>query len=175
MSPIKTALASISVLSGILLAVLCISHVSAAPPASVSAAIPDIPEHAVFTAEETHIPLRLKPRKPQVVHLDAEVGDVTVDDLPENVSAVIYHEKSIALIPRNPGAAHITVFGKSGNILMSRYIVIAEPEQKYIRLRKTCRNKTVATCEKTHLYYCPNYCYETRLIGDRLNKLVMKK
>jgi hypothetical protein len=134
------------------------------PPFSF-AAPDDMPAFTVFSAPETHIPIRLRPGKPQVVHLEAEAGDVTVDDMPGNVSAVIYGPKSIVLFPRAAGGAHFTVLGKNGETLMARYVVINGPPQKYFRLRQVCREGAAAGCAKDRVYYCPNLCYETTLVG----------
>lgn len=137
------------------------SAASASPPPQAEKAIP---EHTLFIAEETDTPLRLKPRKPIVVRLDKEVSKVTVDDKPAHVTAVVYDRTSIALIPKGAGAAHITVYGKNGDPIMARYVIIADPAEKYIRLRQTCRKGGGISCERERVYYCPNLCYETRLV-----------
>lgn len=138
----------------------CIGHAASHPALTAT-----MPEHTLFSAPETHLPLRLRPGKAQVVRLDSEVGDVTVDDMPKNITAVVYEKTSIALVPHNPGAAHFTVFGKDGKPLMARYVVIAENAQKYARIHQTCRKETDVDCEKTYVYYCPNLCYKTHIVG----------
>jgi hypothetical protein len=115
----------------------------------------DMPVHAVAAAPETHVPFRLKPGKYQTVTLDAEAGDITTDDHPEIVTGVPYGHNQVALYPHKPGAAHITIRDKRGAPIMSRYVVVADPEVKYIRLAKG---------DKTSVYYCPNMCYETHIV-----------
>ena len=163
---IKKNQAVLSALSGVFLMFILMGHACAAAPALYSAAVSDMPEHTLSFAPQTELPIHVKPGKPQVVHLDADVGRVTVDDMPAHVSAVIYDSRSIILFPHSASAgAHITVFGKDGKPFMARYVVIDDPDKKYIRINQVCKNGHDAACEKTSIYYCPNLCYETRLIS----------
>ncbi len=125
----------------------------------------DMPEFTIAAATETHAPVRLRPGKPQIIRLDARIGSVAVEGMSERVTAVGYDEKSVALVPRNIGVSHLTVFDKDGAPLMARYVVVAEAPTKYIRIRQTCKKAGVANCEKIQVYYCPNLCYETRIVG----------
>ena len=167
-SRIKKTLHVLSVLSVVFPVLFCMRSGDAASAV-------DMPEYAIFSAPETHMPVRLRLGKPQIVHLDAAVGDVTVDGLPQNVTAVAYGEKSIVLIPHNLGAAHITILGKNGEPLMARYaIVVAVAADKYVRIHQTCKKTTGADCEKKHVYYCPNLCYETRLVNSTTGQAATK-
>jgi hypothetical protein len=164
----------------VLLAYLCIDYAGATsiapPPAAATATA--MPEYTILSAPETDIPLRLKIsafKKPQMVHLDSEVGEVAVDGMPIHVTAVKYDGKSIALFPRSPGVSHITVFGKNGAPIMARYVIVADPAKKYIRLRLTCKKETDAGCRKSAVYFCPNLCYETRLVGAAAYQLATSK
>lgn len=123
------------------------------------------PEHKVEAAAETHLPIRLKPGKYQVVELSGEFGHATVDDTPANVTVVPYSHNSAALYPKGEGASHVTIYGKDGAVLMARYVMVAAPEQRYIRLHEVCRPGTGPACDKTIVYYCPNFCYETHVIS----------
>ena len=48
---------------------------------------------------------------------------------------------------------------------MARYVVIEDPAEKYIRIRQICKEGQSVNCEKSRVYYCPNLCYETKLVG----------
>lgn len=138
-----------------------------APPASLADI--RIPQYTLAAAPETHLPVRVKPRKSQVVHLDFDVGHVTIGEGRENVAAVPYTKTSVALVPAKAGVAHMTVFDKNGKARMSRYIVVSEPAEKYVRILQTCRKgQGDATCASPapSTYYCPNLCYKTRLVGN---------
>jgi hypothetical protein len=56
---------------------------------------------------------------------------------------------------------------------MARYVIIADPAQKYIRLHQVCRKGASAPCEKTVVYYCPNFCYQSHVI-DASNAALAK-
>jgi hypothetical protein len=138
-----------------------------AAPAAAPATVTKMPEHTVFLAPETHTPIRVKPRKPQVVHLDADIGRTVVDDKPGSVSIITYGSRSVVLFPHSKqDTAHITIFGKDGKPLMARYVVIEDPNNKYIRMHQVCKKgQDDAECKKTNIYYCPNLCYKTQLVG----------
>lgn len=131
-------------------------------PASPSA----MPEYTLLSAPQTSLPVRIKPGKPETVHLDADAGRVIVDDKPKNISATIYDSRSIVLFPHNTtGGAHFTVFGKDGKPIMARYAIINDPEKKYIRLHQVCKTGHDSACDRTDVYFCPNFCYQTHLVG----------
>jgi Flp pilus assembly secretin CpaC len=151
------------------MACLLVSPAPAAPTSPRAAptitAEKDIPKYTLFSAPETDLPIRLRPKKPQVVHLNSEVGDVKVDDMPSNVSAIIYGKNSVVLFAHNIGGAHFTVFGKDGSPLMARYVIVSNPGEKYARILLACKNAGDIDCDKTHVYYCPNLCYKTRIVS----------
>lgn len=154
---------------------LCVVALSFTPAGNAGATTPaapvkkqDMPEYFTFSAPETDLPLRLKLTpflKSQIVHLNAEVGSVTVDEMTEHVTAVVYDKTSVALFPKSPGAAHITVFGKNGLPIMARYAIVLAPAEKYVRVRQRCKKETDVSCKNTYVYYCPNLCYKTHLVG----------
>jgi Flp pilus assembly secretin CpaC len=139
------------------------------------ASLADMPEYTLLSAPETALPIRIKPGKPETVHLTEEVGRVVVNDKPENISAIIYDERSIVLFPHKAaGGAHFTVFGKDGKTLMSRYALVGAPDKKYVRMHKICKAGSEFSCQKTTVYYCPNFCYETQLVGAAAVQTVAK-
>jgi Flp pilus assembly secretin CpaC len=120
----------------------------------------NVPEHTVTAGPETDLPLRLRPKKYLVLDLKQEFGHAAVNN-PENVTVVPYGPRSVAVYPHKEGAAHITIYGRSGEVLVARYVVVATIEKKYVKLRETC--KEGPNCARTVTYYCPNLCYQTRV------------
>lgn len=127
--------------------------------------IEDMPRYTVQPAAETHLPLRIRPVKYQVVRLESDIGRVVVDDQPSRLTAVPYGRNAVALFPKAKGAAHVMVTARNGEVLMARYVIIGDSSEKYIRLHHTCGKGTVRPCEKTLVYYCPDQCYQTHVMS----------
>lgn len=148
------------------LAVLTFFFSSPAGAVTYPASPSDMPEYTLLSAPETALPVRVKPGKPETIHLDEDAARVIVDQKPKNMSAIIYDSRSIVLFPhKTAGGAHFTVFGKDGKPIMARYAVIDNPGKKYIRLHQVCGTGHDSSCQKTNVYFCPNFCYETKLVG----------
>ena len=144
---------------------------AAAPvfPAPASTEAATAPEYQVDPTKETHPMIRLSPDKPQIVHLDAPARSVLVGN-PAHLNVVMDNTTTLVLVPRDPGATHFTVIGRDGKIVMQRYVIVAGPADKYIRIRRSCANAGAnANCAKTSVYYCPDMCYETEIMGSADN------
>jgi hypothetical protein len=135
-----------------------------------------IPEYDLSQGEETHPMIRLTPDKPQIVHLDSDARSIIVGNQ-QHLNAVLDSTRSMILIPRDPGATHITVIGKDGSIIMERYVIVAGPAEKYIRIRRNCAPVAGATgggsggaCAQTTVYYCPDMCHETKILASTMGQ-----
>ena len=136
-----------------------------------------IPEYDVSQGEETHPMIRLTPDKPQIVHLDSDARSIIVGNQ-QHLNAVLDSTRSMVLVPRDPGATHITVIGNDGNIIMQRYVIVAGPAEKYIRIRRNCAPVAGAggssgasgPCAQTTVYYCPDMCHETKIMASSLGQ-----
>jgi hypothetical protein len=117
-------------------------------------------------AADTHPVIRLTPHKPWLIRLDGDAKDIVVDENSAGLSAVRYGRKSIALLSKGTGAAHITVKDAAGGILMSRGVLIPRTGQKYVRLAGSCSDGK--PCATPRIFYCPNLCFETSLAQDSL-------
>lgn len=160
----KKKLALFATTFGVAFGFMCAAGAYAAV---TSVSMNDMPEYTLQSAPETALPVHVKPAKPQTVHLDADVGRVVIDQDRKNMTAWIYDTRSIILFPHTTtGGAHFTVYDKAGKPIMARYAVIGDPTKKYIRLHETCKEGHDASCEKTEVYFCPNLCYETRMISS---------
>jgi hypothetical protein len=146
-------------------AALALAAFASAPAHAATGHIFDgqnVPEHTVTAGAETDLPLRLRPRKYLVLDLKEPFGRAEVDN-PSKVTVVPYGFRSVAVYPHQEGAAHITIYGRSGKVLMARYAVVASIEKRYVRLHEVCKDASSQNCGRTITYYCPNFCYQTRI------------
>ena len=67
--------------------------------ATYSASLTEMPEYTLLSAPETGLPVRIKPGKPEIIHLKEDAGRVAIDDEPKNISAVIYENISVCTRP----------------------------------------------------------------------------
>ena len=141
---------------------------------AVGAGMPSaqIPEYDMSSqGEETHPMIRLTPDNPLIVHLDSDARSIMVGN-PAHLNAILDTTKSIVLIPRDPGATYLTVIGKDGKVIMQRHVIVAAPAEKYIRIRRSCAGagSNGAACVETSMYYCPDMCYETKILSSTLGQ-----
>ena len=118
---------------------------------------------ASFAAnEETHPPLRLTPDRSEIITLDENVDRVIIGS-DVNINVLLDSSRRIIVVPRAPGATHFTLLGQGGRVIMQRYAIVANPKEKYIRIRETCMEDT--ECEPVRMYYCPGMCHEISIQG----------
>lgn len=125
-------------------------------PSVVSAAsAPEIPA----TEDVTHPVLRLSPNDSKLLKLNSDAGMVVVGN-PEHANIIADSARTLVVIPRRPGATFFTVLSPNGEIIMRRVVIIAGPEQNYVRVKNTCRASGDDTCISNNVYYCPDTCHE---------------
>lgn len=113
------------------------------------------------TAGDTDPVMRLSTLKPVRLHLGAEAKSASVEGDSAGMRVVIYGVKSVVLWPRRNGAAHITVRGGDGKIIMTRGVVVGDARKKYIRIAENCvKGKS---CAAPRIYYCPALCFPAHL------------
>lgn len=113
----------------------------------------------------THDLIRLTPDKSELIRLEKEAGSVIVGN-PAHVNVLAESSRILVLVPRVPGATHVTVLDKKGQILMQRHVIVASPKKDYVRVRRTCAGDA-DQCRGTSVYYCPDMCHEINLAaGD---------
>ncbi len=113
---------------------------------------------------DTHPPLKITPDKSELIRLDKDAGSIIIGN-PSHLSVLADSAKTLVLVPQLPGATHITVLDKESNILMQRHVIVASPEKKYVRIRKSCSADTEG-CEPTQIYYCPDMCHKVNVAQD---------
>ena len=111
---------------------------------------------------QTHPPIRLTPDKSELIRLDTDAATIIVGN-PSHVSVLAESTKTLVLVPQIPGATHFTVLDKDGNLVMQRHVIVASPQEKYIRIRSTCRASEDKNCQETQIYYCPDMCHNVAL------------
>jgi Flp pilus assembly secretin CpaC len=110
---------------------------------------------------ETHPPLRLTPDKSQLIRLDKEAGSVMVGS-PAHLTVLLDTPTLAVAIPRQPGATHMSIVDKEGNVIMQRHVIVAAPKENYVRVRRSCANagNSRTPCQPTSVYFCPDMCHE---------------
>lgn len=128
---------------------------------------------AVKDIETTHPILRLTPDKTEMITLDREAQSIIVGN-PANASVLMENPKLLLVVPRSPGATHVSILDKEGGIIMQRHIVVAAPKEKYVRIRRSCNSASPgrgnAGCEPVSVYYCPDMCHQVTNDGDAANR-----
>lgn len=113
--------------------------------------------------DETHPPVKLTPDKSELIHLDKAASSIIVGN-PLHLSVVMDNTKLLILVPKEPGATHMTILDAEGNIIMQRHVLVASPQKKYVRIRRSCAGDS--SCEETSVYYCPGICHKVLLNTD---------
>jgi len=119
---------------------------------------------------DTHPPIKLTPDKSELIRLNAKAGSVIIGN-PDHVSILAENAKTLVLVPGVPGATHITILDQQANILMRRHVIIAQPKERYVRIRKPCRGED-ETCEPTRVYFCPDMCHEINMPMGKENAAI---
>jgi hypothetical protein len=110
--------------------------------------------------EATHPPMRLTPDKSDILEFNRDVGRVIIGN-DQHANLLMDSARRLLVVPRAPGATHFTILDNRGKVMMQRHVIVAGPEQQYIRVRRTCLEGGL--CEETSVYYCPDMCHEIRL------------
>lgn len=113
------------------------------------------------SGELTHPPLRLTPDVSQIINLDEGVERVVIGNN-NNLNLFLDTATRVIAVPRAPGATHFTLLGKGGKVIMRRHVIVASPEQKYVRIRQTCGNRAGGCIS---MFYCPDICHEVAIDG----------
>ena len=113
--------------------------------------------------EETHPPLRLTPDRSEIIELDKSVNRVIIGN-EVHINVMLDTAKRLIIVPRIPGATFFSVLDGEGNIIMQRHVVVANPKEKYVRVRQPCRGTDA--CMPIRMYYCPEMCHEIAIVGE---------
>lgn len=120
---------------------------------------------AVASGSTTHPALKMTPDKSELIRLEREAGSVIIGN-PEHVSVLSENAKTLIFVPKLPGATHITVLDKKGEVVMARHIIVASPQKKYVRIRRSCANSDDESCRATQVYYCPDMCHPIQVATE---------
>ncbi len=115
------------------------------------------------STEETHPPLRLTPDKSRILTLDKNIERVIVGN-EAHLNILMDTAKRLIVVPRIPGATHFTLLGENGEIIMQRHAIVGSAQEKYVRIRETCRGAD--GCMPVRMFYCPGACHEIAIIGE---------
>lgn len=115
----------------------------------------------VMAGDATHPPLTLTPDKSHLLRLDRAAGTIIVGN-EAHLGVLLDTPQTAVLVPRAPGATYFTVLDGNRNVIMQRHVLVAAPEEHYIRIRRSCAN-AAAGCRETSVYYCPEMCHEVAI------------
>lgn len=107
----------------------------------------------------THDTIELTMDKSELIRLDREAASIIVGN-PNHVNVLAETSKLLVIVPRAPGATHISVLDRDSNLIMQRHIIVAAPKEKYVRIRRSCAGSDDEGCLNTQTYYCPDSCHE---------------
>jgi|GEM_PF-3546257 len=127
------------------------------------------PEYVLSPGMDTHPMIRLTPDKSEIVNLDTEVKSMIVGN-PLHLNVIMDTTKRLVLVPRSPGATSFTALDETGKVIMQRHVIVNGPEEKYVRIRRSCDaaragGASVSNCEDMSVYYCPEgLCHPIEMI-----------
>lgn len=122
-------------------------------------------EYNVAPGEETHPPIRLSADKTEMVRLDEDANSVIIGN-PAHLNVMLDNSRLLLLAAREPGATQFTVLNRAGKIIMQRHVIVSGPQEKYIRVRRSCINGR-SGCQPTTVYYCPGVCHDVRVLAGQ--------
>lgn len=126
-----------------------------------------LPEGSAYADQDgsTHPTVKLTPDKSELIRLDQKAGTIIIGN-PAHLSVLAESAQTLVLVPRQPGATHITVLDHRGGLIMQRHVIVASPKEKYVRIRRSCATSDAGACAATQVYYCPDMCHEIALSTD---------
>ena len=112
--------------------------------------------------EPTHPPVKLSPDKSKLLRLEQVVAKVIVGN-PAHLAVLPSDQNTIVLVGRAPGATAFTALDGKGNIIMQRHVLVAPPQNDYVRIRRTCAASEQENCQATQVFYCPDTCHNVAI------------
>lgn len=110
-------------------------------------------------AEEI-VPLRITTDKPEVVTLSRDAVNILVGS-DKNLRVVPDTNRTLILIPKQPGSTYFKALDAEGKVIMQRHIIVGAPKSDYIRIRRACTGNR--DCREYSVYYCPDMCHEVNV------------
>jgi hypothetical protein len=125
----------------------------------------DVVDYERTPSESTHHMLRLAMGRSKAVHVDQPVASVKIDN-PERIEVFVSGGDTLNVLARKqPGIAHFVAKGKDGKVVMSRDVVVGDKSMRYVRVRDACAGDAAsAACGSPQLYFCPDQCFEMKLM-----------
>lgn len=113
----------------------------------------------IHNGTTTHDAINLTMDKSELIRLDQDAASIVVGN-PSHVNVLAENPRLLVVVPIAPGATHISVLGPRGDVVMQRHVIVAAPNQNYMRIRKSCAKMNSDDCVRTQTYYCPGMCHE---------------
>lgn len=122
---------------------------------------------ALDETNPTHPAIKLTPDKSELIRLERKAASVILGN-PAHLSILPEGPSTLVLVPKAPGATYFMVLDEENKIIMQRHVIVAGPQEKYVRIRKSCASSR--DCQPTQVYYCPDMCHEILLNGTQDGK-----
>jgi hypothetical protein len=101
--------------------------------------------------------IKMLPDRPMVLKLDGDVANILIgNDLFLNIFPD--SRRTLILMPLVPGATFFKALDEDGNTIIEKRVIIASPENEYIRVRQACGSDD-ELCTFQSIYYCPDMCH----------------
>lgn len=109
-------------------------------------------------------PLRITSDKAEVIQLDRDAVNIVVGS-DKNLRVVPDTNRTLILIPKQPGSTYFKALDNQGKVIMQRHVIVGSPKNEYIRIRRACVNGADG-CKEYSVYYCPDMCHEVSVSQD---------
>lgn len=133
-----------------------VSRVTSSPAATSSGSTA---ENAAAAMEADII--RVAPGKSEIVRLDRDAASIIVGS-PSHARVLLDSPRTLIIVPGMPGATSFQVLDADGAVVLEKYVIVAAPQQRYMRIRRLCGDGNTGNCAESATYYCPDGCYEVR-------------
>lgn len=126
-------------------------------------------EYELPPGADTHPMMRLTPEKSEIINLDTDVKSLIIGN-PLHLNVIMDTTRRLVLVPRSPGATSFTAIDENGKIVMQRHVIVNGPDEKYVRIRRSCdatrtSGQSASNCQSMSMYYCPEgLCHQVNMV-----------
>lgn len=118
-----------------------------------------MPAHGTVKISATAPQLHVTMDRSELVRLENDAASIIVGN-PFHANVLMDNPRLLVVVPRAPGTTHFTVLDQNGNVILQRHLIIAAPQENYLRIRRAhCGDNE---CVHNASYYCPDMCHEIR-------------
>ena len=111
--------------------------------------------------------INLSMDRSELLRLEKNAGSIIVGN-PTHASVLMDTPQLLVIVPKAPGATHFTVLDADGEVMLQRHVIVAAPQENYIRVRSSYCGEDADECVKTQSYFCENegMCHEIAVVKE---------